>query len=563
MVLTPLLDKKKCNECGACLNACPKKPSSLKIFACVHCPPEFRECNECIWGATPECDGCPHEERLPCVAACSRKALFSEEDAVGWRFAPFPAFSSEAVIAVSPESVPHSVENGRYYVHFPYGMQPSELRVYNFITKEFQEQARDEKNLRAEKRETVRKKISQLIKEFCEERGLLLEKKRAHAIGETCVLNACGYGGLDYLLADDSLEEISVIGINKPVFVFERGRSWLRTNLYLTTEEFAIAAVNKMARSLGRRITFQTPRLNATLPDGSRLHATISPITINGVELTIRKFGNEPILVTDMLRSKTISAEAAAFLWTALFTDISMLIAGNTGSGKTTTLNALFSFVPLSDRVVVTEETPEITLPQKHTIRIVANEELGIQMKDLVKDTLRMRPDRVIIGEVRSSEETAALFDSLLSGQARGSYATFHADSSVQALVRLGALGARKEDLSAINLILVQRRIPVAENNSLKEVRRVTEITEVTQDGELGVLFSYSPRKDRLEKTKYFTNCRLLERICGNYRCTKEELEKRLSAKTTFLEKLVSKKPTQSQLINSVSSFKVNAVKNR
>jgi len=172
-----------------------------------------------------------------------------------------------------------------------------------------------------------------------------------------------------------------------------------------------------------------------------------------------------------------------------------------------------------------------------------------------------MRPDRVIIGEVRSAEETTALFDSLLSGQARGSYATFHADSSSQALTRLSALGARKEDLPAINLILVQRRIPVHEKSGLKELRRVTEITEVTHDGELGVLFSYNPRKDSLEKTKYFANCVTLERIKANYRCEKEFLEKEMRERTLFLEKLAKQKPLQTEFAASVASFKSSVLK--
>ena len=559
-----LLDKSKCNGCGDCLQACPKKPATLSIFDCVHCPPDFAECREagCPRKASPDCDFCEGEETPLCIEACKRKALFiEEEDAVGWRFDETPESDEEIAVKPAKGAVTRSIKENHYFVNYPYSLQPSELRVFNALMKEFQEQARDEKRGALEKREVVRKRLSLLLKQFCEDRGLLLDKKRAEAIVETCVMNACGYGGLDKLLEDDALEEISVIGVNKPIFVFHRDAGWLRTNFFITSEDFAVAAVNKMARSLGRRITFQNPRLNATLSDGSRLHASISPVTLNGVELTIRKFKQQPLTAADLISLNTLSAEASAFLWTALFTDLSLLIAGNTGSGKTTTLNALFSFIPLKDRIVVTEETPEISLPQKHAVRIIANEELGIPMKDLVKDTLRMRPDRVIIGEVRSAEETTALFDSLLSGQARGSYATFHADSSSQALTRLSALGARKEDLPAINLILVQRRIPVHEKNGLKELRRVTEITEVTQDGELGVLFSYNARKDSLEKTKYFTNCVTLDRMKVNYRCEKELLEKEMQERTLFLEKLAKQKPLQTEFAASVASFKSSVFK--
>ena len=549
-------DKHKCNACGECLAACPKKPRELTIFECRHCHPDFAECREakCSRGATPECDLCKGEEEPLCVAACKRHALFLEEDVVGWRFDDAPEHEEINVKQVKGSAL-HSIKGTDYLVHYPYSLQASEIRLFKALVKEFQEQARNDKTVNAEKRDAVRKKLSFILKNFCEDRGLLLDKKRAEAIIETCTANACGYGGFDALLEDDDLEEISAIGVDKPVFVFHRHAGWLRTNLVITSEEFAVAAINKMARPLGRRITFQNPRLNATLPNGSRVHASISPVTLNGVELTIRKFKQQPFTAADLISLKTLSSEATAFLWTTLFTDVSLLIAGNTGSGKTTTLNALFSFIPLNDRVIVTEETPEINLPQRHVVRIIANEELGISMKDLVKDTLRMRPDRVIIGEVRSAEETSALFDSLLSGQARGSYATFHADSSSQALTRLSALGARKEDLPAINLVLVQRRIPVLEKNNLKELRRVTEVTEVTRDGELGVLFSYNARKDSLEKTKYFTNCATLEKIKANYRCDKELIEKEILERANFLEKISKQKLFQKDFVAAINSF--------
>ena len=135
------------------------------------------------------------------------------------------------------------------------------------------------------------------------------------------------------------------------------------------------------------------------------------------------------------------------------------MISGNTASGKTTTLNALFSFVPANERVLIAEETPEIMIPHAHQMRLVASREMGIGLKDLVYDTLRMRPDRMIVGEVRSREEAGALFDVLLAGQARGCYATFHAQSAEEARSRFRHLGVNPEDLSSLDCIVVQRRM--------------------------------------------------------------------------------------------------------
>jgi flagellar protein FlaI len=198
--------------------------------------------------------------------------------------------------------------------------------------------------------------------------------------------------------------------------------------------------------------------------------------------------------------------------------DCSLLIAGNTASGKTTTLNALFSFIPSNERVIITEETPEINLPHKHQMRLVANRDMGITLKDLVYDTLRMRPDRMVVGEVRNKEETEALFDVLLAGQARGSYATFHAQSAHEALSRLQSFGVRKEDLGSIDCIMVQRRMLMydAEKRKNSEVRRVVEIAEVT-GGRKQLHISYMHGRS-------MKHGKLLEKMADSFGLTKEKM---------------------------------------
>ncbi|MGB9577438.1 MAG: ATPase, T2SS/T4P/T4SS family, partial [Candidatus Norongarragalinales archaeon] len=533
-----LLDESKCNSCGQCLKACPLHPKDKSIFKCLQCGEEA----ECLEGECPydaiKCDLCASREVPACIEACERGALSLEEDALGWRVnkARRTPSEEEYVVASSDE------------------FSAREQKFAALLIREFQEGVKEEKESnRLPSREAVKNKLHALLYRVCEENSLLMEKNKAKKIVEACTMNICGYGVLDKLLEDDELEEISVVGINRPIRVFHRRKGWLKTNCVLTNENYAVNAINKMARSLGRRITYQNPRLNATLPDGSRLHASISPVAANGVEITIRKFKENPLTVADLVNSNTLSCEAAAFLWTLLFTDASIIVAGNTGSGKTTTLNALFSFVPQNDRVVIVEETPEIRIPQKHSIRIVANEELGIQMKDLVRDTLRMRPDRVIIGEVRSREEVEALFDSLLSGQARGSYATFHAGNSAEAVKRLRSLGAREDELPAVSAFVVQRRIPLYEQGVQREIRRVTEVTEVNADGELGVLFSYNPTKDCLEKTKYYENCFLFEKMKTSYRMRKEQIAFLVQKKAKSLAELSARNLDHSSFAKEVA----------
>lgn len=381
--------------------------------------------------------------------------------------------------------------------------------------------------------------LREKLKAHCQEHSIHLGKPAAERIIRAAASNAAGYGPFDFMLADDELEEIAVTGIGEPVRVFHRSKGWLETNCFITAKEFAVNTANKMARPLGRRLTLNSPRLNAVLPCGSRLHASIHPLALNGVEITLRKFRRNPFTIIELAGNKTITLEAAAFLWLNLYADASLLVAGSTGSGKTTTLNALFSFVPLTDRVVITEETPEINVPHKHCVRLVANEELGITLKEIAKDSLRMRPDRVIIGEVRDEGEARALFDSMLAGQARGSYATFHASSAREALTRLKSLGGREDEVDSLDLILVQKRFLQydAEKRSQREVRRVTEISEV-REGKARALFEYDAKKDALEKTKEYSKCDSFKRLAKSYNLRPEELEIECKKRRDFLANL-------------------------
>lgn len=374
------------------------------------------------------------------------------------------------------------------------------------------------------------------LKRVCVENKLLLEKQSGEKIVSLAKHSLAGFGFLDFMLADDDLEEITVSGALKPIFVFHRRKGWLETNAFFSSVDAAINTVNKMARPLGRRITTQNPRLNAVLPDGSRLHASIAPVALDGIEITIRKFKRNPFNAAELAANGTISSEALAFLWLVLYGDVSLCVCGNTGSGKTTTLNALFSFIPLGDRIVVTEETPELVFPQKHLVKIIASEEAGVGMRDLVSDTLRMRPDRVVVGEVRTADETRALFDSLLAGQAKGSYFTFHAKSACEALRRLKALGAGSEELESLDLIVVQKRFSRFNRHSRKqeELRRVTEISEVER-GSARALFEVG-EFGKLSRTRFLAESSLVKRVLENHCFSEKEFWMEFERRKSFLE---------------------------
>jgi Flp pilus assembly CpaF family ATPase len=221
------------------------------------------------------------------------------------------------------------------------------------------------------------------------------------------------------------------------------------------------------------------------------------------VSVTIRKFSEKPFTIKDLISFNTISKEALVFLSLCFLTDSNIIVVGNTGSGKTTTLNTLLSFVPLDERIVVVEEVREINIPHKHKIFTLVNPEIGITLENLVINTLRMRPDRVVIGEVRSRDESKYLIESMLCGQAKGTYTTFHSQSANEALLRFKSYGVLESDLSVIDLIVTQRRYNKYVTGNTIDLRNITEICEVIYKDEkiiLNTLFSFDISKNKLIK---------------------------------------------------------------
>lgn len=241
---------------------------------------------------------------------------------------------------------------------------------------------------------------------------------------EAVVKEMTGFGIIDPLLEDDALEEIMVIGPGKPVYVFHRRYEMMKTNVVFYEDRDIINLIDKMARTVGRRIDNQSPLLDARLADGSRVNATIPPASINGSTLTLRKFRKDPFTVIDLIKYGTMDFEVAAFLW--VVSDgygafpANVLVSGGTASGKTSTLNVLASFIPRDERIVSIEDTAELNLPLDHWVRMEVRppsvEGSGeISMDTLVKNSLRMRPDRILVGEIRG-EEGFTLFTAMNTG---------------------------------------------------------------------------------------------------------------------------------------------------
>lgn len=341
------------------------------------------------------------------------------------------------------------------------------------------------------------------LRDYCLEQMILLNKEQREKILTLLEWESIEDSILTPLLNDPDFEEIVINGKSKPIMVYHQTFGWLTTNIQFENEDKIRTLINKMAAPLGRQLSYHTPMINAVLKNGSRLNASMQPVAFSGINATIRKFKEKPLTPLNIIDYGTISVSATAFLWIAMQTSCSILICGNTGSGKTTTLNTLFCFLPKNERIVVAEETPELILPQTHTIKLNTAEQVNVNLGSLIDNTFRMRPDRVIVGEIRNKEEANAFVNTMLAGQAKGSYATFHAESALEAIQRLKSFGIEESALASIDLIIVQKRLNIIENGFRKEERKIVEICEVTKNEnrvELKKLFEYSFAKQKLEK---------------------------------------------------------------
>ncbi|MCD6414073.1 MAG: CpaF family protein [Candidatus Diapherotrites archaeon] len=388
-----------------------------------------------------------------------------------------------------------------------------------------------------EKRWSFFKKRVLEIMESSPELGIPAAKLDFYA--ETVVREMIGYGALDLLLQDDKLEDIMVNGPDKPAYVFHRDFEMLPTNLIFGKDEEIQGVIDRIARDVGRRIDIREPLLDARLPDGSRVNATIPPISLAGSTITIRKFRQDPFTVVDLVKMGTISTELAAFLWVAVegasAKPANILVAGGTASGKTTTLNVLASFIPRNERIITIEDTAEIQLPMEHWVRFETRppgiEGQGeINMDTLLKNSLRMRPDRVVVGEVRGGE-AFSLFTAMNTGH-DGSMGTVHANNAQETVVRLKSppMNVPETMLSALDIIIIQKRIHDRRKGVIRRVSEVAELSGVLEgEPKFNYLFEWDAATDTI-KASYDTSQYLheLSRFTGmSHTALRQEISRR------------------------------------
>lgn len=292
---------------------------------------------------------------------------------------------------------------------------------------------------------------------------------------------------LEYL--DD--DEISEILVNAPdlIYIEKKGKLY-RAESVFEDEDALLAAARNVAQFVGRRIDENNPIMDARLPDGSRIHIVVPPCAKDGVYMAIRKFGSEPLQVKDLITNNALSVEMARFLHIAVSFKRNMIISGSTSSGKTTLLNAISSFIPSDQRIVVIEDASELQLQQEHVLRMetVKHDHLQVDIRDLVKSSLRLRPDRIVIGEVRGPE-ALDLLQAMSTGHA-GSMATMHANNPKQAIARLETLvmmnklempllAIRSQIANAIQIILQAQRL----RDGTRRITHISEVCGLDEDG--------------------------------------------------------------------------------
>ena len=293
-----------------------------------------------------------------------------------------------------------------------------------------------------------------------------------------------GHGPLERLLADESVTEIMVNG-PFDVWVERQGRLY-ETTVRFNDDSHLRRIINKIVAQVGRRIDESSPLVDARLPDGSRVNAVIPPLSLSGPLVTIRKFSKKRLDMGDLIRLGTLSTETVEFLQRCVLAELNVLISGGTGSGKTTLLNALSTAIPDADRIVTIEDAAELRLDQRHVLRLEAQPkniegEGEIPIRELVRNSLRMRPDRIIVGEVRGAEALDML-QAMNTGH-DGSLSTVHANTPRDALSRIETMvlmagydlpvrAIRQQVASALDLIVHLERLEDG-------YRRVTAITEV------------------------------------------------------------------------------------
>ena len=363
----------------------------------------------------------------------------------------------------------------------------------------------------------------------------------------TILCKSLGLGQIEFLLKDANLEEIVINSADEPIRVYHKKYGWLPSNIKMNSEQTIENYSKAIAREVGKEITISSPLLDAHIPSGDRINAVMTPISDKGSTMTIRMFARDPWTFPDFIKNKTINSEILAILWLMIQYEMNVLISGGTGSGKTSLLNILMPFIQPNQRVISIEDTRELQLPEflywcpMKTRSPNPEGEGEVSMSDLLVNALRMRPDRIILGEIRKGRDAEILFEAMHTGHSV--YATLHADNSHQTLKRLTnpPINVPSVMLEAIHMNVVMYR------DRRRNVRRTYQLSEVIPEEKVdgsssvkaNVLYRWKARTDEIVKSS--EDIRLSQEIAMHTGFSKQEILEEIEKKKKTLEWIANK----------------------
>lgn len=340
----------------------------------------------------------------------------------------------------------------------------------------------------------VRRQVEETFNSILDGESIVLTRAERQRLFDSIEADIIGLGPLEALLADPDTSEIMVNG-PRQIYIEKKGRL-IHTDSTFASDEHVLRIIDRIVAPLGRRVDESSPMVDARLPDGSRVNAIIRPLALNGPTITIRKFRKDKLTISDLVRFGSMSNEMGEFLGACVKARLNVVVSGGTGSGKTTLLNVLSSFIPEDERIITVENAAELQLHQDHVVSLESRppnvEGRGeVTIRDLVINCLRMRPERIIVGECRGGE-TMDMLQAMNTGH-DGSMTTIHANTPKDAVSRietmclmsgmdLPARAIREQIVSAVNVFVQQSRLKDGS-------RKVTQITEVTgMEGDVVVM---------------------------------------------------------------------------
>jgi flagellar protein FlaI len=432
-----------------------------------------------------------------------------------------------------------------YKVKLPY-LTPADKGIIDSIQKVATKiiDVRKESTDSRKRKQKLKSQVYELIERSS---SISASKQKMEAYADIVSREMGGYGLIDYLLDDDQLEEVMVVPPSRDVYVFHRKHGMLLTNIKIDSDEYIENVIERIARDVSRRVDTNSPLLDARLPSGDRVNATLPPSSIDGPSLTIRKFRQDPYTMIDMIRFGSLETHTAAFLWMAVegmqAYPSNILISGGTSSGKTTFLNCLSMFIRPVERILSIEDTAELNLPLKHWIRLETRppsiEGTGeITMDVLLKNSLRMRPDRIIVGEVRHSE-AYTLFTAMNTGH-QGSMGTIHANTTDETLIRLMSppMSVPEQMATALDLVIVLNRINIPKVGLRRKVTEIAEITG-TKKPELHLIYKWDALKDKMELVD--PNIQIHKKITALSGISQSKLEEEINVRKNLLDAALKK----------------------